>query len=67
MERGCSGVASEGVSERREVSVFKLRYQLIAECSVNVTTFVVLSMLFGVLTEEHVIVEGFFHAGMGGM
>ena len=56
-EHGCYRVAREGVLEGREVCVTKHSQQLIAECSVDVTTFVVLFTLFGVLAEERLLIE----------
>ena len=57
-DRGFSILVCKGFLEGQEVRIFKLRQQLISECSVNITTFVVFSTLFGVLTEERLIVKG---------
>ena len=57
-QRGCSGVAGERVLEGGEVSVLEHLEDLVAEGSVNVATFVVLSTLFSMLAEERVLVEG---------
>ena len=54
---GGSVVASERVFEGGEVCVLKFREELITEGIVNITTFVVLSTMFGMLAEERLIVE----------
>ena len=51
LERGRSGLSCEGVIEGQEVGAVKLRQWLIADFNVDVTTFVVLSTLFGLLVE----------------
>ena len=58
LERGCSGVARGVVPEGQEVSVVKHRKRLVAECSINITIFIILSTLLGVLAEERLLVEG---------
>ena len=55
---GGSGVDGEIVLQGGEVCVPKFREELIPEDSIDVTTFAVLSKLFGVLTEKHLCVEG---------
>ena len=40
------------------ISVVKRRQQLIAECSVNVKIFIVLSTLFEVLAEDRLLIKG---------
>ena len=55
---GDSRIAGELVLERGEVSVLKCLEELITKGSVNVTTFVVFSMLFSVLTEKRLLLEG---------
>ena len=65
-ERGCSGVACEGVLEGREVRGIERRQHLIAEFSFDVTTFVIFSVLSVVLTEERLLVEGVFPLRYGG-
>ena len=53
-----SRVSCEGVIERLEVSAVERRQQLIAECSVNVKIFIVLSTLFEVLAEDRLLIKG---------
>ena len=53
-------VAHECVLEEGEVCILKFREKLISEGSVNVNTLIVLLMLFGVLAEERLLVEGVF-------
>ena len=55
---GGYGVAGERVFYGVEVCVLKCREELTLEGSVNVTTFFVLSTLFGVLTVDRLLVEG---------
>ena len=50
--------------DKGEVCVLKCRDELISEGSVDITTIIVLSMLFGMLTEERLLVEGVVHSGM---
>ena len=50
-QKSGSGVSGECVIEGGEVCVLKYREELITEGSVNITTFVVLLTLFGVLSE----------------
>ena len=54
---GCSRVAGERVLEGGEVNVLGHLEELVVEGRVNVTTFVVLSTLFGVLAEERLLVK----------
>ena len=56
-QRGGSGVASEIVIQGGEVCVFKYIEEPISEGSVDVTTFVILSTLFSVLTEESLLLK----------
>ena len=58
LERGCLGIACEGVLGGREVGVVERHQYLIADCSVNVTTFIVLSELLVVLAEEQLLAKG---------
>ena len=57
-QRGGSGVVGEHVLEGGEVSVLKHLEELVAECSVNITTLVVFSTLFGMLAEERLLGKG---------
>ena len=57
-QHGGSGISRESVLQGGEVCVLKFREELISEGSVNFTTFIVLSTLFGVLAEELLLVEG---------
>ena len=55
---GGSVVAGEQIIEGDELCVFKFCEELITEDSVNITTSVVLSTLFGILAEECLLVRG---------
>ena len=58
LDHGCSGLARGVVLEGQEVSVVKRLQRLVAECSINITIFIILSTLLGVLAEERLLVEG---------